>query len=98
MSFLDRYSGYNQILVNKDDRLKTAFTSKWRTFAYSRMSFDLINAGATFQRAMDYPFHELVGKSIIIYMDSLTVFSKCRQSHADDLRVIFERCRKFASP
>lgn len=55
----------------------------------------LINAGATFQRAMDYTFHGLVGKSIIIYMDDLTVFSKYRHSHVDDLSVIFERCRKF---
>lgn len=49
MAFLDGYSGYNQILVAKKDQLKTAFTTKWGTFAYSRMPFGLINAGTTFQ-------------------------------------------------
>lgn len=95
MSFLDGYLGYNQILMNKDDRLKIIFTSKWGAFSYSRMSFDLINANATFQFIMDYAFHGLLGKSIIIYMDDLTIFSKYQHSHVDDLRIIFERCRKF---
>ena len=76
MSFLDGYLGYNQILIDKEDRLKIIFTSKWGTFAYSIISFGLINAGATFQHAMDYAFQGLVGKSIIIYMDDLTIFSK----------------------
>lgn len=92
MSFLDGYSGYNQVLVEYEDRLKTVFTTKWGTFAYKRMPFGLINAGATFQRAMDIAFRELIGRSIIIYMDDLTVFSKERESHIKDLRRIFQRC------
>ena len=43
-------------MVDKEDRLKTTFTTKWGTFAYRRMPFGLINAGATFQRAMDEAF------------------------------------------
>ena len=49
MYFLDGYSGYNQIMVDEEDRLKKTFTTKWGTFAYRRMPFGLINAGATFQ-------------------------------------------------
>ena len=49
-SLLDGFSGYNQVLVAKEDRLKTTFRTKWGTFAYIRMPFGLINAGATFQR------------------------------------------------
>ena len=60
MSFLDGYSGYNQVMVEEEDRLKTAFTTKWGTFSYRRIPFGLINAGATFQRAMDYAFGDLV--------------------------------------
>ena len=47
-SLLDGFSGYNQVLVAKEDRLKTTFRTKWGTFAYRRMPFGLINAGATF--------------------------------------------------
>ena len=76
MSFLDGYSGYNQVMVDEEDRLKTSFTTKWGTFAYQRMPFGLINARATFQRAMDEAFKGLINKCIVIYMDDLTIFSK----------------------
>jgi hypothetical protein len=46
----------------------------WGTFEYLRMPFGLSNAGATFQRAMDYAFRGLIGKLIEIYQDDLTVF------------------------
>lgn len=56
MSFLDGFSGCNQILVHPDDRLKTTFRTKWGTYAYQKMPFGLINAGGTFQREMDMAF------------------------------------------
>lgn len=56
MSFLDGFSGCNQILVHLDDRLKTTFKTKWGTYTYQKMPFGLINAGATFQRPMDIDF------------------------------------------
>lgn len=47
MSFIDGFSGYNQIVVHPDDREKTAFTTPWGTFMYEKMPFGLINARAT---------------------------------------------------
>ena len=95
MSMLDGLSGYNQVLVKKEDQHKTTFTSPWGTFEYLRMPFGLLNAGATFQRAMDYAFNELIGKIIEIYQDDLTVFSKERSDHVTHLRKVFERCRMY---
>ena len=86
MSMLDGFSGYKH---------KTTFTTPWGTFEYMRMAFGLLNAGATFQRAMDYAFKELIGKIIEIYQDDLTVFSKERSSHIGHLEQVFERCRKY---
>jgi len=45
---LDGYSGYNQIVVFKEDKKKNAFTTPWGTFMYNKMPFRLMNAGATF--------------------------------------------------
>lgn len=95
MSFLDGCFGYNQTLVDSRDRMKTAFTMKWGTFAYKRMPFGLINIGSTFQRSMDITFQGLIGKCIIIYMDDLIIFSKDRSQHVKHLEVIFERCRRY---
>src|SRR5271156_3635731 len=95
MSFLDGYSGYNQVMVKYEDREKIAFTTKWGTFSYRRMPFGLINAGATFQKAMDIAFEGLVNRCIIIYMDDLTVFSRDRRDHAAHLAQICERCCQY---
>ena len=95
MFMLDGFSGYNQVLVRKEDQNKTTFTTPWVTFEYLRMPFGLLNAGATFQRAMDFAFHELMGKIIEIYQDDWTVFSKERSDHICHLRQAFERCRKY---
>ena len=76
MSLLDGLSGYKKVLVHPDDQLKTTFRTKWGTYAYQKMPFGLINAGATFQRAMDIAFKGLVNKSVVIYLDDITVYSK----------------------
>ena len=86
MSILDGFSGYNQIAVHPDDQEKTAFTTPWGTFMYTKMSFGLINAGATFQRAMDIAFTEEKDKILVIYLDDITVFSKSDKEHAVHLR------------
>jgi hypothetical protein len=58
------------------------------------MPFGLKNAGATFQRAMTYIFHDLA-EIILAYLDDLTARSKKRTQHLDDLRIIFQRCRQY---
>ena len=89
MSFFDGFSRYNQILVHPDDRLKTTFRTKWGTHAYQKMPFGLVNAGATFQRAMDIAFKGLINRSVVIYLDDIIVFSKKRANHLHDLKQIF---------
>jgi hypothetical protein len=48
ISLLDGYSGYNQIAVCEEDKKKKTFTTPWETFMYDKMSFGMMNAGATF--------------------------------------------------
>ena len=91
-SLLDGFSGYNQVLVAEEDRLKTTFRTRWGTFAYRRMPFGLINAGATFQRDMDIAFRDLIGRNIVVYLNDITIFSKRREEHAFHLKHIFECC------
>ena len=62
---------------------------------YVKMPFGLMNAGATFQRAMDIAFSEELGYFIIIYLDDVTVFSKTNEEHLEYLRKVVKKCRKF---
>lgn len=48
-SWLDGFSGYNYISVSPDDQMRTIFRIKWGTFAYKKMSFDLVNVKSLFK-------------------------------------------------
>ena len=60
-----------------------------------RSTFGLKNAGATYQRAMNYIFHDLIGKLVEIYIDDVVVKSKSAAGHLEDLRQVLERTRRF---
>ena len=53
LSFMDAFSGYNQINMNEDDQERTSFVTSQGLFCYKMMSFRLKNAGATYQRLMN---------------------------------------------
>ena len=95
ISLLDGFSRYNQVLVHSDDQLKTTLTTPWGTFLYMKMPFGLMNAGATFQRAMDISFSEEISYFIVIYLDEITVYSKTDEENLNHLRKFFEKCRKY---
>ena len=73
---LDGFSGYNQVLVAPNDQLKTTFQTPWGTFSYRQMPFGLINAGATFQRAMDIAFRGFIHNFVVVYLDDVSIYSK----------------------
>ena len=59
---MDGFSRCNQIKVLPEDQEKIGFTTPWGTFMYAKMPFGLMNAGATFQRAMYISFAGEIGK------------------------------------
>jgi hypothetical protein len=79
-----------------EDISKTAFRfpghiglSEWIV-----MTFGLKNAGATYQRAMNYIFRELIGKIVEIYIDDVVIKSLNHESHLDDVRKTQDCTRK----
>jgi hypothetical protein len=97
LSFMDGNAGYNQIFMAPEDIHKTAFRVPGAVglFEYVVMTFRLKNAGATYQRAMNYMFHDLIGKLVEIYIDDVVVKSSSAEGHLGDLRRVLERTRKF---
>ncbi|GJS62709.1 reverse transcriptase domain-containing protein [Tanacetum coccineum] len=72
--FLDDFSGYFQIPIDPKDQEKTTFTCPYGTFAYRRMPFGLCNAPGTFQRCMMAIFHDMIEKTMEVFMDDFSVF------------------------
>ena len=56
MTFMDTFSGYNQIKMAEEDQEKTAFITRQGLYYYKVMSFRLKNAGATYQRLVNKMF------------------------------------------
>jgi len=94
-SFMNGFSGYNQIKMTPEDIEKTTFITPWDTFCYKVMSFGLKNVGATYQRAMVTLFHDMIHKEIEVYVDDMIAKSKSEEEHLVNLRKLFERLRKF---
>ncbi|GJZ10179.1 reverse transcriptase domain-containing protein [Tanacetum coccineum] len=70
--FLDGFSGYFQIPIDPLDQEKTTFTCPYGTFAYRRMPFGLCNAPGTFQRCMVAIFHDMIEKTMEVFMDDFS--------------------------
>jgi hypothetical protein len=95
MSMIDGFSGYNQVSILHEDREKMTFTTPWGTFMYAQIPFGLMNAGVTFQRAMDIAFIREKDKFVVVYLDDITLFSKYDKEHCCHLRKVFLKCRSF---
>ncbi|GAU29723.1 hypothetical protein TSUD_264590 [Trifolium subterraneum] len=88
LSFMDAYSGYNQIKMNTLDAPHTSFMSNTCNYHYTVMSFGLKNAGATYQRLMDRVFAHQIGKNLEVYIDDIVVKTASKGEHHEDLKDI----------
>jgi len=95
MSFLDAYSGYNQIRMSKKDRIHTAFITERGLYCYKVMPFGLKNAGATYQRLINRMFTKHIGTKVEAYIDDMVIKSKKSKDHVSDMEEIFGIFRKF---
>ena len=94
LSFLDAYSGYNQIPMATTDMHKTAFITDDANYFYRVMPFGLKNAGATYQRLMDKVFSHLTGHCVEVYVDDMVVKSPSHHQHTEDLATVFSALRQ----
>jgi hypothetical protein len=58
------------------------------------MTFGLKNAGATYQRAMNYIFHKLIGRIVEINIDDVVIKSLNHDTHLEDVKRTLECTRK----
>ena len=94
-STLDMASGYWQIEIDPKDRHKTAFITKFGLFEHKRMAFGLCNAPATFQRVIQFVLRGLTWSKVLAYIDDVIILGKNFHDHLDNLKLTFERFRKY---
>ncbi|GJY97442.1 reverse transcriptase domain-containing protein [Tanacetum coccineum] len=90
--FLDGFSRYFQIPIDPQDQEKTTFTCPYGTFAYRRMPFGLCNAPGTFQRCMVAIFHDMIEKTMEVFMDDFLVFGDSFLSCLSHLDMMLKQC------
>jgi len=95
LSFLDAFSGYNQIKMHPRDEGKTVFMIETCSYCYKVMSFGLKNAGATYQRLMDKVLVPMLGRNVQAYVDDMVVASHDRRQYTTDLEELFATISKY---
>ena len=95
LSFMDAFSGYNQISMDSNDQEKTSFVTEQGTYYYWVMPFGLKNSGATYQRLVNRMFQKQIGTSMEVYIDDMLVKSTKAELHIAHLAEAFQILKKY---
>ena len=95
LSFMDAFSGYNQISMDPDDQEKTSFVTGQGTYCYRVMPFGLKNAGATYQRLVNIMFQKQIGTSMEVYIDDMLVKSTTAELYIAHLAEAFQILKEY---
>lgn len=95
LSFMDGFSGYNEICMREVDQEKTTFITDRGLYCYKVMPFGLKNTRATYQRLVNKIFREQIGKNMEVYVDDMLVKSVQAAKHIHDLDPPFQTLRKY---
>ena len=94
-SFMDAFSGYNQISMDPNDQEKTSFVTGQGTYCYRVMPFELKNAGTTYQRMVNRMFQKQIGTFMEVYIDNMLVKSIKAELHITYLAEAFQVLKSY---
>ena len=95
LSFMDAFSGYNQISMDPNDQEKTSFVIAQGTYCYQVMPFALKNAGATYQRLVNQMFQKHISATTEVYIDDMLVKSTTADLHIAHISEAFQILRTY---
>jgi hypothetical protein len=95
LSFLDAYSGYNQIKLKVEDEEKTVFITPYGVYSYQVMPFGLKNARATYQRMMQNCLGKQIGCNVQVYIDDVVITTRGEATLINDLQETFDNLVRY---
>ncbi|KAI5313233.1 hypothetical protein L3X38_042407 [Prunus dulcis] len=95
LSFMDAYSGYNQIFMHPEDQARTSFITDRGLYCYKVMPFGLKNAEATYQRLVNHLFAPLIGNTMEVYVDDMLVKSRTTDKHIPNVFAMFTILKQY---
>ncbi|KAI5349264.1 hypothetical protein L3X38_002151 [Prunus dulcis] len=88
LSFMDAYSGYNQIFMHPEDQAHTSFITDRGLYCYKVMPFGLKNAGAMYQRLVNHLFAPLIGNTMEVYV--ATCYQRGIEANPEKIQAILD--------
>ena len=95
LSFMDAFSGYNQIRMDEANQKNTSFVTSQGLFYYKVMPFSLKNAGATYQRLVNHMFRSQIRRNVKVYVNDMLVKSQDEGKHLDNLQETFDILKQY---
>ena len=74
--------------MDEESILKTAVITPFGTFVFLKISFGLMNAGATIQRLLDQVLEGL--DCVFVYVDDILIASNTLQEHETEVRAVLQ--------
>ena len=95
LTFMDAFSGYNQIRMAEEDQEKTSFITSQGLYYYKVMPFGLKNAGDTCQRLVNKMSSKQISRNMEVSVDDMLVKSKEELAHLVDLKETFTTLKQY---
>jgi len=93
-STIDLYSGFWQVKIAEENKMKTAFSTPSGHYHFQRLPYGLSNSPASFQRLMDVVLRNLTGELCYVFIDDVLVFADTNEEHARRLEKVLRRFEK----
>lgn len=90
---MDLTSGYWQVPLDDDAKLKSAFVVPGGLYQLEVMPFGLCNAPSTFEKLMENILTGLQWKMLLIYLDNVIIFGSSVTEVIDRLKIVLQRFR-----
>jgi hypothetical protein len=95
MTKIDIRHAFNRIRMHsKENENLTTFRTKYETYKYLIMSFELTNESFTFQNFMNDTWMNYLNEFVVTYLNDIIVYSNSKKKHIQHVRKILQRLRE----